>query len=79
MQAFIAVLKAAQAARRPYMVRVQWGRESFTHRAATLADAQAWAELYPAGSSVWITTRRGKLVTFRETARAKGWRVSIAA
>lgn len=76
MKQLKALQRAARLAMRPYCVRVQWGRDQFKHRAATVSEALAWAELYPAGSAVWVTTRSGMLVTFRQTGRARGWLVS---
>ena len=61
---------------RPYRVAITWDGQTFHHRAATVADALAWAELYPAGSTVVITSRLGRLVSTRRTARALGWQVA---
>jgi hypothetical protein len=61
---------------RPYRVAITWDGRTFYHRAATVADALGWAELYPAGSTVTVTTRFGRAIAARRTARALGWQVA---
>ena len=69
----LAVRSAADFVAKPYEVRVLWGSDAFTHRAANLDEANNWAALYPVTASVWITTRSGRVVSYRSRARVFGW------
>lgn len=69
----LAVRSAVQFVTKPYEVRVAWDLDAFTHRAATMEQAQQWASLYPPAADVWITTRSGRVVSYRRRARVFGW------
>jgi hypothetical protein len=72
----LAVRSAVQYVAKPYEVRVAWDLDAFTHRAANLKEANNWASLYPPAADVWITTRSGRVVSFRHRARVFGWTVA---
>lgn len=69
----LAVRRAVSNLAKPYAVSVSWGGDSFTHRAANLDEANNWASLYPATADVWVTTRTGRVVSYRSRARVFGW------